>query len=63
MIMPSCTVNCGRESESDIDEKAKGMNTMRNRMYTDAQTSPKLSGLTPYVSYDMGHNKGSKHAH
>lgn len=48
MIMPSCTVNCGRESERDIDEKAKGMNMMRNRMYTDAQTSPKLSGLRRY---------------
>ena len=50
MIMPSWTVYCGRESEMEIDEKAKGMKIMRSRIYTEAQTRPKLSGLKQSVN-------------
>lgn len=63
MIMPSWTVNCGRDSESDMEEKAKGINIMRSRMYTDAQTSPKLSGLRKYFNDIVWHNKGQRYAH
>lgn len=45
MTMPSRTVYCACDPLNDMGENAKGMNRINRRIYTDAQTSPMLSGL------------------
>ena len=63
MTMPSRTVNCACDPLKEIEENAKGINSISRRIYTDAQTSPMLSGLFAEVSkYNDVASKGeNKH--
>ena len=64
MTMPSRTVYCACDPLNDMGENAKGMNRINRRIYTDAQTSPMLSGLLVYVSKDKATRPtGGKHSH
>lgn len=54
MTMPSRTVYCACDPFKEIGENANGINSINRRIYTDAQTSPMLSGLFAKVSKKLG---------
>jgi hypothetical protein len=54
MTMPSRTVYCACDPFKEIGENANGINSISRRIYTDAQTSPMLSGLFGKVSKKHG---------
>lgn len=52
MTIPSRTVYCACDPFKEVGENANGINSINMRIYTDAQTSPMLSGLFAGVSED-----------
>ncbi len=63
MTIPSRTVYCACDPFKETGENANGMNSINRRIYTDAQTSPMLSGLFAGVSKDHGITSKGENTH
>lgn len=63
MTIPSRTVYCACDPFKETEENANGINSINRRIYTDAQTSPMLSGLFAGVSKDHGNTSEGGRTH